>query len=76
MYIREGPSNQQAQQLSGSEQDYQENIDDQGQEEEGYGSHEEQEMHNQQVIMFWEHKFFTIYERFQIIHDKVDWLRT
>ena len=32
-------------------------------------------MQNQQVIMFWEHKFYTIFERFQIIHDKVDWLR-
>lgn len=48
---------------------------DQGDDGEGYGSQDELDMQNQQVIMFWEHKFYTIFERFQIIHDKVDWLR-
>lgn len=32
-------------------------------------------MQNQQIIMFWEHKFYTILERFQLIFEKVEMIR-
>lgn len=40
--------------------------------QEGQNSQEDsQDIHNQQIILFWEHKFYTIHERFQWVHDKV-----
>lgn len=33
-------------------------------------------MKNQQIIMFWEHKFYTILERFQLIFQKVEMIRS
>ena len=63
VYIRDGP--QQAaynpQQTYSNDEDYHQGNDHEQGEDGEYGSQEAMEMENQQIIMFWEHKFYTIF---------------